>query len=168
MIVRRLLVLVVALSLALAGLAAPAGAARPIDVEDGAWTYVPDDLTPEPDKVVGQNVFISNSATGTWTATTLLAGDVTEDFVVVIHKGLHGTYQGLVTFEGVVDGKEGTLQIKTNGSGPWPPNPEPEGDWSGSWVILSGTDDLSNLRGQGSWWGPLGNLLFDGKVHFTG
>lgn len=121
-------------------------------------TLVDTPLGPLP---LGPNVFISNTDVGIWKG--MLEGTSFENFVVVIHKD-HATYQGRMTFEGTVDGKEGTLVIKTNGSGPWPP----VGDWSGRWVILSGTDDLSNLRGQGSWWGPLPTLEYDGKVHFTG
>ncbi|MDH3399085.1 MAG: DUF3224 domain-containing protein [Acidimicrobiia bacterium] len=164
---KRLLLILVLMALVMGVMVVPAAAARPIDV-GGTWFYVPDDFDPEPTKVAGQNVFISNGDVGTWANPTPvgLEGISIEAFVVVAHKK-HGTYQGRMDFTGEVDGKAGTLVIKANGSGPWPPGPG-SGDWSGSWVILSGTGDLSNLRGQGSWWGPLGFLNYDGKVHFTG
>jgi hypothetical protein len=150
----------------------PASADRPVDAA-GEWTYIPD--VPSLDKIVGQgtiidtplgalplgpNVFISNTDVGTWTGT--LEGTSYEDFVVVIHKK-HATYHGSMTFDGCVMDSCGELVIRTNGSGPWPPLDV----WSGTWVIVSGTDELSDLRGQGSWWGPLGDLDYDGKVHFS-
>jgi hypothetical protein len=44
--------------------------------------------------------------------------------------------------------KEGTLVIQMVGKKPL------DGDWYGQWVILSGTGDLANAHGQGTWWGP--------------
>lgn len=170
---RRTIAVMGVLALLLVGLVAvPALADAPMDAS-GNWVYKAG--MPEV-RVAGQNVHTSNTDEGTWTGT--FEGTSVEDFVVALHqvdetfpfaclhpKGkCHGTYQGLMTFDGKVDGKAGTLVIKTNGSGPWPPLD----NWSGSWVILSGTGELSNLRGQGSWWGPLGSLEYDGKIHFSG
>jgi len=54
----------------------------------------------------------------------------------------------LSVHETEVDGKAGTVVVRLIGK-------KPEGgDWFGSWVILSGTGDLENLRGQGIWRGP--------------
>ena len=69
------------------------------------------------------------------------------------------------TFEGTVDGKSGTLVIQLVG---WKYLPE---DWYGNWVIISGTDDLANLHGQGTWGGPgFGaegpDLWYEGQIHF--
>jgi hypothetical protein len=47
-----------------------------------------------------------------------------------------------------VDGKEGTVVVRLIGKKP------ADGDLFGSWVILSGTGELENLRGQGIWRGP--------------
>jgi hypothetical protein len=51
-------------------------------------------------------------------------------------------------FEGVIDGREGTLVMQLVGK-------KPVGeDWYGTWVIISGTGELANAHGEGSWWGP--------------
>lgn len=52
------------------------------------------------------------------------------------------------TIDGVVDGKEGTLVLRLVGNKP------ADGGWFGTWVILSGTEDLADIKGQGIWWGP--------------
>lgn len=68
-------------------------------------------------------------------------------------------------FEGTVMGREGTLVIQLVG---WRYLPE---DWSGQWVIISGTGELANLRGQGIWGGPgFGapgpDIWYSGQIHF--
>jgi len=55
------------------------------------------------------------------------------------------------TFTGTVNGESGTLVIQLVGKRPMEPEP---GNWHGQWVIISGTGDLANLHGQGTWWGP--------------
>ena len=70
------------------------------------------------------------------------------------------------TFTGTVLGESGTMVIQLVGK-------KPAGeDWYGEWVILSGTDGLANLRGQGTWWGPgfgaVGpDIFYEGKIHFN-
>lgn len=75
------------------------------------------------------------------------------------------------TFTGTVQGKSGTLVIqlvgKRTGEPFW---------WYGQWVILSGTGELANLRGQGTWWGPgyegleipgeRPDIYYSGNIHF--
>jgi len=68
-------------------------------------------------------------------------------------------------FEGTVMGRKGTLVIQLVG---WRYLPE---DWSGQWVIISGTGELANLHGQGTWGGPgFGapgpDIWYSGKIHF--
>lgn len=51
-------------------------------------------------------------------------------------------------FVGVIDGRDGTLVMQLVGK-------KPVGeDWYGTWVIISGTGELANAHGQGTWWGP--------------
>ena len=75
------------------------------------------------------------------------------------------------TFTGTVDGKYGTLVIQLVGK-------KPDGeDWYGQWVIISGTGELANLYGQGTWGGPGyrsdikipgdPDLWYEGKIHFN-
>ena len=73
-------------------------------------------------------------------------------------------------FEGVVDGKEGTLLIQMVGKKPLGE------DWYGQWVILSGTGELANAHGRGTWWGPgyrdevkdpdSPDCYYSGQIHF--
>ena len=48
-----------------------------------------------------------------------------------------------------MEGKSGTLEMSVVGK-----RPEGATEWEGKWVILSGTEELATLRGQGTWWGP--------------
>jgi hypothetical protein len=76
---------------------------------------------------------------------------------------LRGTFTGIVHY-GEMD-KEGTMVIQLVG---WK---QPEEDWYGRWVILSGTEELANLHGRGTWWGPgFGDpgpdISYEGHIHF--
>jgi hypothetical protein len=70
------------------------------------------------------------------------------------------------TFAGWVNGEYGELTIQLVGKKP------AAGDWYGQWVILSGTGDLANLHGHGTWWGPgFGaagpDIFYAGNMHFN-
>jgi hypothetical protein len=64
-------------------------------------------------------------------------------FTVVLHPEGFMTGRGRTVFTGTVDGKSGTLVIQ------WVGNTKTLGRWKCMWVILSGTGELANLRGQG-------------------
>jgi hypothetical protein len=62
---------------------------------------------------------------------------------------------------------EGNLEIRFVGKGL-----DEEVGMQGTWVILSGTDGLANLHGQGTWWGwgsdgvhGTPDLFYSGQVH---
>jgi hypothetical protein len=63
-----------------------------------------------------------------------------------------------------VNGELGTLVILWSGRG------TATGQWTGRWMILSGTDGLEHLHGQGTWWGPDPPESVDypiaGKIYF--
>jgi hypothetical protein len=73
------------------------------------------------------------------------------------------------TFDGTVNGKSGTLVIQLVGKKPGVE------DWYGQWVILSGTGELADLSGRGTWGGPGyrsdvkipgdPDLWYEGKIH---
>jgi hypothetical protein len=145
-------------------LAVPAQAGPP-DNAGGRWWYLPfiDDM-----KQAGCNTFITSSEIGEWTGT--FVGDSTESGKVVAHCTGQLSFNATVTFDEVtVDGKQGGLVMSVNGT-------KPAGsEWVGGWVILSGTGDLANLHGQGTWWGPgapgweqWGYVDYAGKYHFEG
>ena len=69
------------------------------------------------------------------------------------------------TLTGTALGKSGTITFLLVG---WRPLPE---DWYGRWVILSGTGELADLHGYGTWRGPgFGDpgpdIFYSGQVHF--
>lgn len=69
------------------------------------------------------------------------------------------------TFTGSVNGKEGTfvMYLETKGSHPGSP-----GTMKGTWVIISGTDELANLHGQGTWTNKATQRLsYEGKINFS-
>jgi len=78
---------------------------------------------------------------------------------VVRKGGAWKTSTGLYVIDATVDGKSGTLFIKTSVNSR-DPNPS-------YWRIVSGTDDLVNLHGQGTFvFIPTQGLVFTGQVHF--
>ena len=58
------------------------------------------------------------------------------------------------------DPKSGTLTIRLDFIR------DPTDTIEGTWVIISGTDELANLHGQGTVFGPLGDASYSGQVHF--
>jgi hypothetical protein len=69
------------------------------------------------------------------------------------------TQQGVIALEATVDGRSGTLYIKTVANS----GKSPDGEWS----IKGGTDDLANLHGQGTFIHVTPVLFtYEGQVHF--
>ncbi len=159
-----LLVLAVALTLA----AVPVSAGPPAPVS-GTWDYA---LTGPPEvRVAGPNVFIYGQDRGEWGGS--FDGYTEEEFVVVCHPNAgFSFYKGEMTFYGTVADEsgveyEGTMVLKANGtqySDTCDPSPA---EWEGQWVIIGGTEDLSNVHGQGTFHGPSFHLLYEGQIHFS-
>lgn len=136
----------------------------PPEDANGLWQYQPFIVDV---REGGCNTFLTTFENGIWSGT--FAGASTEDGKVVIHCSGSWSYNAIVSFQHVtVDGKAGALEMSVVGK-----RPDASSDWTGSWVILGGTDDLATLRGQGTWWGPgapgvgeWGNIDYSGNVHF--
>jgi hypothetical protein len=158
---KRVLTLLTMITI-LSTLSAPALAGPPTEV-GGVLTYTPSILDV---RVADGNTFLHTSEEALWTGN--FEGDSTEDGRVVIHSSGFWSYKAISSFEGTVDGQSGTLEILMAGK-----RPDALSDWQGRWVILSGTDELANLRGRGTWWGPgapdvgeWGEVDYSGKIHF--
>ena len=93
------------------------------------------------------NIFMSAVESDTFTGT--FSGTGYGDFKIVIHREGFMTGDGRTLFTGTVLGKSGTLIIQ------WAGNTKNDlGYWWFEWIILRGTDELANLHGQGTAWGP--------------
>ena len=165
---KKSIVRLLALAVAMAALAVPASAGQPV-MASGTWDY---SLTGPPDvKVAGPNVFVFGQDRGEWAGS--FEGFTEEEFVVICHAnaGL-SVYQGEMTFDGsVLDQsgvrQEGTMVLKTNGmqrSDTGDPSPA---EWRGHWVIINGTEGLANLHGQGTFHGPSSHLVYEGQIDFS-
>jgi hypothetical protein len=127
----------------------------------GEWTYVPTMLSV---KQADGNQICEGEEDSIWTGT--FSGTSYDTFTVIKHDAVPGPPSfvnviGVINFEGSVEGKEGTLVIKFVGKKTGEPLM-----WYGTWVILSGTGELENLRGRGTWFGPSMDLDYAGKIHF--
>ena len=70
------------------------------------------------------------------------------------------------TFTGTVDNKEGTLTMLLEAKFTYPTVTYPS--LEGTWIIISETGDLANLRGEGTWWNSPGQILeYEGQIHFN-
>jgi hypothetical protein len=143
----------------------PVHATKPIPAS-GIWTYTFPSTFIETREADG-NTFIYADEDGLWHDGTFL-GTSYDVFTVVVHPSGFWNVRGLSFFDGTVDGKEGSLVILFVGKKTGEPFL-----WSGQWVILSGTGELADLHGQGTWWGPgalepwvPGDLEYSGQIHF--
>jgi hypothetical protein len=145
-------------------LALPAQAAQSTPVE-GLWRYISTTLDI---KYANGNTFVTTHEDGIWAGG--FSGTSTEAGLVVIHNSGFWSFNAIVSFVGTVEGKTGTLEMSVVGKKPAGPGAQ----WEGKWVILSGTGELRNLHGQGTWWGPgasgpgvWGDIPYAGQIHFA-
>jgi hypothetical protein len=153
---KKLLVLSIVLAL-LFVLAIPALAGPP-QTGSGLWLYIPALLD---SRQAGCNTFLTTFEDAEWTET--LVGQSTEEGKVTIHCNGKWSFKGSVSFEGEVAGKSGTLEMLAVGG-----RPDGTSEWDGKLVILGGTGELANLRGQGRFWGPgwLGDPTEPGVIYY--
>jgi len=130
--------------------------ATPPTPASGDWTYTPRIID---ERWADGNLFRYGEEDSVWHGT--FEGESDDVFTVVIHPSGFRNVKGLIYFDGAVNGEEGTLVIRFVGEGTPPPV-----TWSGQWVILRGTGELENLRGQGIWWGPPRDVDYLGQIHF--
>ena len=123
----------------------------------GEWTYVVTYI--EDIKTANGKTFRYGEEIGTWTGT--FTGTSFDYFEVIIHPKGFVTCQGRIAFTGTVSGKSGTMEILFVGKKDLTVNL-----WSGKWVILDGTGELTGIHGKGTWEGPSYNLDYIGCIHF--
>lgn len=169
---RRLLAVLGAVMLA-GSLASSGVAAEPLGQPDmfvgasGDWTYVP---VPAgfTIRTAGNTTFIEGTEVSTFTGT--FEGTSSDAFVVVCHqKGSEAVtnfVKGTIAFTGTVDGRAGELTMGFRGKQE-STTCDPSGAiWSGTWVVIGGSGDLTDLHGHGTWTGPSFDLDYTGQIHF--
>ncbi len=136
-------------------------------------------------KTAGANVFLSSAvaATGYYSSGPIV-GTYEQNTDVIWHFGDPETVKNLPTdlrqwssipsvaiwrierlFTGTVNGKLGTLTMVLEAKFTYPTINYPS--LEGTWLIKSGTGELSNLHGQGTWCNSAGQILvYEGQIHF--
>jgi len=160
---RSLFVITVVMVALLLTLSAPA-LAGPLEEAGGVFHYIA--FPTEDPKVAGCNTFVPSYDDGIWEGT--FEGSSADYGMVVLHCNGKVSFIGTISFIGEVDGRSGTLEISENGQ-----CCDEQGHWQGNWAIVSGTGELANLRGQGTWFGPgaggfgvWGDTEYEGNYHF--
>jgi hypothetical protein len=156
---KMLLTLLTAIML-LSALSVPA-LAKPSTAVSGTFDYTFD---VEEVREANGNQFLYATEDEDWLGDFVGTGDAT--FTVGIFSAGFWNVHLRSEFTGTVLGdKEGTMIIQLVGKKP------ANEDWYGQWVIISGTGDLANARGEGTWGGPgFGaegpDIWYSGEVHF--
>jgi hypothetical protein len=154
---------------ALLTLLIPAGyAMKPQDVK-GTFDYTYEIIET---RVADGNMFLYATEDETWIGD--FAGTSEAVFRVEIFSAGFWNVWLRSTFTGEVDGKSGTMVIQLVGKRTW--WDAERFWWYGQWVILSGTGELANLHGRGTWWGPgyegeeipgeRPDIHYEGQIHF--
>jgi hypothetical protein len=162
-----LLAVIVVLSVAL--LSACADSPEADDNADGVWCYMPRGLWPIEirDYAPPESFFLSSATESVWTGT--FTGESKDGRLLVSHgtywPGEPTLFVSTSSFEDVVvGGVSGGLEMDAIGD-----RPDATSDWSGTWVVTSGTGDLEGLRAHGTFWGPgwLGNPEECGVIYYS-
>jgi hypothetical protein len=162
-LVRKMLLttLIVCITALLFVLLLPAVYATPPTAVSGFWpVHIP--ITWVDTRLADGNMFLLEATTvDEWTGD--IAGEGSSLQTVAFHSSGFTYAEGILTLDDcTVEGISytGTLVIRWSGKG------TAEGQWTGQWVILSGTGDLEHLHGQGTWGGIYPTYPIAGKIHF--
>jgi hypothetical protein len=134
--------------------------------------YSPHPVLPFPEKMADDNVFLNTWEEAEWNE-SIVGNARDEPCRVVIHGANQFPnpttfdfrwYTGISNFTtAIVGSKTGGLIIRMVGKA------EFGQIWHGEWVILSGTDGLEGIHGQGTWSGQgAGGMNTWGYVHYEG
>ena len=152
---KRLILLASILLLALSACSPSQAEVEP----DGIWCYQPvferlkqitfDPYEGDPGKQFLQVPYRSKW-TGTFTGTSTDYGLLIGHVIDPNAPSAPMVFLDTASFTDVeVDGKVGNLEMDVLGD-----HPDPTAEWKGTWTITSGTGELKDLQGQGSFWGP--------------
>ena len=140
-------------------------ASKPMPIT-GYWNWKAPHSFFDVEKVANGNVFYHADDDAKLNGT--FVGTGIDEFTMTFHPNGFYTGSGRTEFTGTVMGKSGTLVIMWVGN-----TKNDDGWWWFKWVIISGTGELADLRGQGTCWGPgpsgpgvWGWAEMTGKIHF--
>jgi len=109
-------------------------------------------------KEAGGNTFITE--TGIFELGGDVSGSCVQDVRILTHGSGQITAQGVATCDVTIDGKSGTMVLRTVLTGD-----AATGTGEGHFTIVSGTGGLENLHGQGTFQG-LASGTYEGQIHF--
>ena len=104
------------------------------------------------------NMFLTYTRSGVNTGT--FTGPYVQEIEVIVHPDGHTNFRGTNTCVCTVEGQTGTLVVRFQGTG------IAGAQFSGSYVVISGTDGLENLRGHGTFEGAGLTGTYAGQHHF--
>jgi hypothetical protein len=107
------------------------------------------------------NITSSGSDSAVWEGS--FQGTSTGMFEEIRNETGYGSYRERVTFEGSVEGREGTLKMHLEGE-----RQDRDSAWEGTWEILEGEGGLANLQGSGTWIEPEDyHVDYTGEIQFA-
>ena len=132
-----------------------AAATKP-SATSGTFANAPD--PPSASRSADGNLFLTYTRPGVLTGT--FTGAYVQEVEVVIHPDGHTNFRGTETCVCSVEGQPGTLVIRFQGTG------LAGAQFSGQYVIVSGTDGLESLRGHATFEGAGLSGTYSGQHHF--
>jgi hypothetical protein len=121
-------------------------------------TFANGPTPPSESRSADGNLFLTYTRPGVNTGT--YTGPYVQELEVVIHPNGRTNFRGTTTCVCTVEGQTGTLVIRFQGTG------MAGAQFSGSYVVVGGTDGLENLRGQGIFAGAGLTGTYSGRHHF--
>ena len=138
----------------------------------GTWGPVGTAQIIGPEKTAGGNHFDAFTNLGQY-LTGPITGTFTQTVTLTIHTGkptfveippYDFSWRIYRTIDATIDGKSGMIVMSLICKGTTTSGRTLEG----TWVIMSATDGLTGLHGEGTWWNiPQNKLGYEGKLHFT-
>ena len=154
----------------------PVFAAKPTQIE-GRWVPTSTMTIVGPEHTAGGNHFDAFTNTGRY-VTGPIRGNFEQTVTVTIHTGLptfveEPPFRFLWridrTIDATVNGQSGTVFMRLLCKGTTViVDGAPATSFEGTWVIISATDGLAGLHGQGTWWNvPGAGLAYEGQINFS-
>jgi hypothetical protein len=150
---------------------APVYAEKPMQIT-GTWKATSGMTMIGPEHTAGGNHFDAFTNTGIY-LTGPITGTFEQTVTVTFHTGeptfveappMDFLWRIDRTIDATIGDKSGTIVMRLICKGSLTTTGT---TLEGTWVIISATDELAGLHGQGTWWNiPPGKLGYEGQIHF--